>query len=69
MGVSQGSGQEFTKQLNNNIIARGHSKVLLKDHCRWDVQNCAFSHRVVSLWRKLPASFVNATSVNMFKNR
>ena len=40
-----------------------------KQHCRLDMREYSFSQRVMNEWNKLPNDCVNASSVNMFKNR
>ena len=37
--------------------------------CRLDMRKYSFSQRVINEWNKLPNDCVNASSVNMFKNR
>ena len=48
---------------------RGHKAALLKEQCRLDMRKYSFSQRVINDWNKLPNDCVNASSVNMFKNR
>ena len=48
---------------------RGHSLALVKSHSRLDIRKYTFSQRVVNDWNKLPEECINATSVNMFKNK
>ena len=48
---------------------RGHKAALVKEQCRLDMRTSSFSQRVVNEWNKLPNDCVNASSVNMFKNR
>ena len=47
---------------------RGHDRKLVKTRSRLDTRKFFFSQRVVNSWNSLPASVVQATSVNMFKN-
>ena len=42
---------------------------LVKEQCRLDMKKYSFSQRVINEWNKLPNDCVNASSVNMFKNR
>ena len=56
-------------KIKNDSRTRGHSLALVKRHSRLDVRKYTFSQRVVNDWNKLPEECVNATSVNMFKNR
>ena len=48
---------------------RGHKAALIKEQCRLDISKYSFSQRVINEWNKLPNDCVNASSVNMFKNR
>ena len=48
---------------------RGHEAALVKEQCRLDMRKYSFSQRVIHEWNKLPNYCVNASSVNMFKNR
>ena len=40
-------------KLKDKIIMRVHSKVFINNHCRLDVKEYAFSHRLVNLWNRL----------------
>jgi len=50
---------------------RGHSLKLYKQRCCTTVRQCFYSSRVINSWNRLPPhqDVVEATSVNMFKNR
>ena len=48
---------------------RGHNTALVKEQCRLDMRKYSFSQRVINGRNKLPNDCVNASSVNMFKNR
>ena len=48
---------------------RGHKAALVKEQCRLDMRKLSSSQRVINEWNKLPNDCVNASSVNMFKNR
>ena len=48
---------------------RGHKAALVKEQCRLDMRKYSFSQRVINECNKLPNDCVNASSVNMFKNR
>ena len=56
-------------RIKNDSITRGHSIALVKSHSRLDIRKYTFSQRVVNGWNKLPEECINATSVNMFKNK
>ena len=56
-------------KLKEGSRTRGHKPALVKEQCRWDMRKYSFSHRVIHEWNKLSNDCVNATSVNMFKNR
>ena len=45
------------------------SVTLVKEQCRLDMRKYSFSQMVINEWNKLPNDCVNASSVNMFKNR
>ena len=48
---------------------RGHKAALVTELCRLHIKKYSFSQRVINEWNKLPNDCVNASSVNMFKNR
>ena len=48
---------------------RGHNWKLKVNRCRLRVRNCFFSQRIISIRNKLPATVVEASSVNSFKKR
>ena len=56
-------------KLKEGSRTRGHKAALVKEHCRLDMRKYSFSQRVINKWNKLPNDCVNATSVNMLKNR
>ena len=56
-------------KLKEGSRTRGHKAALVKEHCRLDMRKYSFSQRVINEWNKLPNDCVNASSVNMFKNR
>ena len=41
----------------------------MKKQSRLDVRKFSFSQRTINEWKKLSAEYVQACSVNMFKNR
>ena len=56
-------------KLKEDSRTRGHNVALVKEQCRLDMRKYSFSQRVINEWNKLPNDCVNASSVNMFKNR
>ena len=56
-------------KLKEGSTTRGHKAALVKEQCRFDMRKYSFSQRVINEWNKLPKNCVNASSVNMFKNR
>ena len=59
-------------ELNNGggHALRGHKWKLRVHRCRCQLRQCFFfSQRVVNLWNRLPATVVEASSVNSFKKR
>ena len=65
----EGLNKDMFFRLKNDSITRGHSLALVKSHSRLDIRKYTFSQRVVNDWNKLPEECINATSVNMFKNK
>ena len=56
-------------KLKEGSRTRRHKAALVKEQCRFDMRKYSFSQRVINEWNKLPNDCVNASSVNMFKNR
>ena len=56
-------------KLKEGSRTRGHKAALVKEKCRLDMRKYSFSQWVINEWNKLPNDCVNASSVNMFKNR
>ena len=48
---------------------KGNKTALAKEQCMLDMRKYSFSQRVITEWNKLPNYCVNASRVNMFKNR
>ena len=48
---------------------RGHKAVLVKPYCRLDQRKFSFSQSTITDWYYLSHDCVNATSVNMFKDK
>ena len=61
------SGMFFKYRTDNGT--RGHSWALAKERCKLDIRKYAFFQRTINEWNRLPGECVNATSVNMFKNK
>ena len=59
----------FCFEIKESKITRGHNFTLLKKQSRLDVRKFSFSQSTINVWNKLPAEGVQASSVNMFKNR
>ena len=57
------------EDVDRNKFFKGHKAALVKEHCMFDMRKYSFSQRVINEWNKLPNDCVNASSVNMFKNR
>ena len=62
-------GRNMFFKLKEGSRTRGHKTALVKEQCRLDMRKYSFSQRVINEWNKLPNDCVNASSVNMFKNR
>ena len=56
-------------KLKGGSRTRGHKAALVQEQCRLDMRKYSFSQRVIIEWNKLPNDCVNASSLNMFKNR
>ena len=56
-------------KLKEGSRTEGHKAALVKEQCRLDMRKYSLSQRVINEWNKLPNDCVNASSVNMFKNR
>ena len=48
---------------------RGHPQKVFKEHAVKLIRSRSFSQRVVNDWNNLPVDLVEATSLNIFKNR
>ena len=55
--------------LKKDSRTRGHEVKLVNDQCRLDIRKHSISHRTITKWNKLSTDCVNASSVNMFKNK
>ena len=56
-------------EIEESKITRGHNFTLVKKQSRLCVRMFSFSQRTINVWNKLSTECVNASSVNMFKNR
>ena len=56
-------------KLKKAVEPEDTKQLLVKEQCRLDMRKYSFSQRVINEWNKLPNDCVNASSVNMFKNR
>ena len=59
----------FFFEIKESKIPRGHNFTLVKKQSRLYVREFSFSQRTINVWNKLPPECVQASSVNMFKNR
>ena len=57
----------FSSNLKKAV--EGHKAALVKEQCRLDTRKYSFSQRVINEWNKLPNECVNASSMNIFKNK
>ena len=56
-------------KLKEGSRTRGHKAALVKEQCRLDMRKYAISQKVINEMNKLSNDCVNASSVDMFKNR
>ena len=56
-------------KLKEGSRTRGHKAALVKEQCRLVTRKYSFSQSVINGWNKLSNDCVNASSLNMFKNR
>ena len=56
-------------KLKEGSRTRGHKAALVEEQCRLDMRKYSFTQRVINEWNKQSDDCVNASSVNMFKNR
>lgn len=61
--------QDSMFTLDTDRSTRGHSFKLKKFRCKTTLRQHFFNQRVVERWNNLPASVVEAPSINAFKNR
>jgi len=60
---------EFFESSNNAYSSRGHEYKIAVQRSRTVAPSAFFSQHVITSWNKLPEEVINATSINMFKNR
>jgi len=68
-GKEHANCSKFFQQADVTSGLRGHSLTLFKPRCRTTVRQNFFSLRIVNEWNKLLQDVVDASSINMFKNR
>ena len=56
-------------EIKESKLSRGHNFTLVKKQSRLYVRKFSFSQRTINVWNNLSEECVNASSVNMFKNR
>ena len=59
----------FFLEIKESKITRGHNYTLVKKQSRLDVRKYSFSQRTINVWNNLSTDCVQASSVNMFKNK
>ena len=55
--------------LKKDNRTRRHEVTLVKDQRRLDIRKYSFSQKTINEWKKLCTYCVNASNVNMFKNK
>ena len=60
---------EILFSVKEEYRTRGHGVSLAKKHCRLYIRKFSCSQRTVNEWNILSADCVNASSVNIFKNK
>ena len=65
-----------TKNIDRNIFfslkkyrSREYKEKLVEEQCRLDIRKSSFSHRTINEWNKLSTNCVNASGINMLKNK
>ena len=61
------SGMLFKYRTDNGT--RGHSWALAKERFKLDIRKYVFSQQTIHEWNRLQGECVNATNVNIFKNK
>ena len=62
-------GSNIFFEIKESKITRGHNYTLVKKQSRLDVRKYSFSQRTINVWNNLSTDCVQASSVNMFKNK
>ena len=60
---------DLEDDISSKVLKFADETKLVKEQCRLVMRKYSFSQRVLNEWNKLPNGRVNASSVNMFKNR
>ena len=68
-GKEKLSSEQFFHLSTIGYQTRGHSLKIAKQRTRLDLRKHFFSQRVVNEWNSLPQHVIEASTVNMFKNR
>jgi len=55
--------------LSSSSVTRGNSFKIITRRCRYDLRKYSFCNRITNIWNSLPNDVVNASSLNVFKNR
>ena len=63
------SSHVVASHITKILSTRGHNYTLVKKQSRLDVRKYSFSQRTINVWNNLSTDCVQASSVNMFKNK
>jgi len=55
--------------LSSSSVTRGNSFKIITCRCHYDLRKYSFRNRITNIWNSLPNDVVNASSLNVFKNR
>ena len=67
-GFSDMNKTKLLKMKDDSVNLRGHGMKIQKQHVHLNMRKNSFTHRVVIHWNRLPASAVEAPTVNVFKS-
>ena len=56
-------------ELNSTQKTRGHTRKIYKKRCNLDLRKYFFSERVINFWNELSQDCIDASSINVFKNK